>query len=140
MSEETSSLPPFAEGVFTLPPYEQHLPALLGGWCAQCNHYYFPQPRYCRRCLEPTAQITLGTEGTLYSYTVIRTKAPLGLPLPYGVGYIDLKESGLRIFCLLDPAALARLKVGHAVRLEVGPLGHDHQGRPCLRPYFTPME
>jgi len=137
MSEITEQFPPVAPGIFTLPPYNQHPPCLLGGYCAQCNKYYFPRPVYCRSCQEPTKEIELGTQGQIYSYTVIRTKAPLGLPTPYGVAYIDLVDVPLRIFCLIDPAVLDDLKVGMKVQLAVGQIGHDGQGSPCLRPYFT---
>jgi uncharacterized OB-fold protein len=82
----------------------------------------------------------LGMEGTLYSFTVIRTKPPLGLPQPYGVGYIDLKGKALRVFCLLDATAADQLRIGLPMRLAVAPLGLDVRGRPCLRPYFTIQE
>ena len=82
-------------------------------------------------------EINLGSLGEIYTYTIIRTKAPLGLPTPYGVAYIDLADVPLRIFCLLDPAILNDLKVGMQVQLAAGQIGHDNQGTPCLRPYFT---
>ncbi|MCP5107423.1 MAG: DNA-binding protein [bacterium] len=129
---------PVAPGVFTLPPYHDAPPVLLGGFCPDCGTYYFPRPKYCRGCLGPVEEKPVGSEGTVYSFTVIRKKAPFGLPLPYSVGFIDLKGSGLRIFCLLDPAAIDQLRIGLPVRLAVKPLGHDGEGSPCLRPYFTP--
>ena len=104
-----------------------------------CNRHYFPRPKYCRGCLGPVEEADLGSQGTLYSFTVVRRKPPLGLPEPYGLGYIDLAEHDLRIFCLLDPAAVNQLRVGLPMRLAVGSLGHDGQGSPRLRPYFTPM-
>ena len=83
-------------------------------------------------------EVDLGSEGTLYSFTVIRTKPPLGLPQPYSVGFVDLKKGkDLRIFCLLDPMAIDRLRIGLPMRLAVAPLGHDGRGSPLLRPYFT---
>jgi uncharacterized OB-fold protein len=137
MNEKENTIGPVATGIFTLPPYEQNPPQLIGGLCASCAQYYFPRPYYCKGCLEPTEEALLGSEGTIYSYTVVRTKAPLGLPTPYAVGYVDLKGSSLRIFTLLDPRAIEDLKVGQSVHLVVEPLGHDGQGSPCLRPYFT---
>ena len=140
MAKEKIVVPPVATGIFTLPPYDQSPPRLLGGVCSKCNQYYFPRPRYCRVCLEPTEETVLGSEGTIYSYTVVRTKAPLGLPTPYSVGYVDLAGSSLRIFCLLDPGAIEELTVGLKVWLAVEPLGHDGHGSPCLRPFFTPRK
>ncbi len=138
MNSEPLDLPPVAKGVFALPPDDQQPPRLIGSTCRSCNEYFFPATPYCRKCLEPTAEADLGSEGVLYSCTVIRTKAPLGLPTPYAVGYVDLALHSLRIFFLLDPDAIEKLKPGLAVRLAVRPLGVDQQGSPCLRPYFTP--
>ncbi|MCX6584165.1 MAG: OB-fold domain-containing protein [Candidatus Aminicenantes bacterium] len=133
-----NGIPPVMPGIFTLPPYDDGPPALLGGFCPACSAYYFPRPKYCRTCLGPVEEARVGSEGTVYSFTVVRKKAPLGLPLPYSVGYVDLKETGLRIFCLLDPAALEKLCIGLPVRLAVNTMGRDINGSPCLRPYFTP--
>ena len=140
MNSEPHDLPPVVPGIFTLPPYDQSPPRLLGSVCSSCNEYFFPATPYCRKCLEPTARADLGSEGVLYSYTVIRTKAPLGLPTPYCVGYVDLAGRSLRIFFLLDPDAIETFKPGLAVRLAVKPLGIDQRGSPCLRPYFTPQQ
>jgi uncharacterized OB-fold protein len=133
-----NGIPPVMPGIFTLPPYDDEAPALLGGFCPACNAYYFPRPKFCRVCLGPVEETGVGSEGTIYSFTVVRKKPPLGLPLPYGVGFVDLKETGLRIFCLLDPTALEKLRIGLPVRLAVNSLGCDMNGSPCLRPYFTP--
>jgi uncharacterized OB-fold protein len=137
--ETMVNIPPVVPGIFTLPPYDQNQPKLLGGFCPTCNRYYFPRPKYCRGCLGETKEILLGSKGIIYSFTVIRRKPPLGLPEPYSVGYVDLEESGLRVFSLLDPAAIAQLRIGLKVRLVVEPLGHDAYGAPRLRPYFTPL-
>lgn len=138
-SETPNEIPPVASGVFTLPPYDERPPRLLGGFCPDCSRHFFPRPKYCKSCLKPVEEISLGSTGTLYSFTVIRTKPPLGLPQPYCVGYIDLAETDLRIFCLLDPKAIDQLRVGLPVYLTVGPLGHDGKGDACLRPYFSPL-
>jgi len=134
-----TDIPPAVPGLFTLPPYDMCPPMLLGGFCQVCNRYYFPRPRYCRVCLGEVVETTLGSKGTIYCFTVVLRKAPLGLPNPYGVGYVDLTESGLRIFGLLDPAAIGRIQIGMRVRLAVAPLGDDGHGSPRLRPYFTPV-
>lgn len=139
-SEIVDHMPPFFPGIFTPPPYHQAPPRLLGGFCPACGDYSFPRPKFCRRCLGGVEETDLGSEGTLYSFTVIRTKPPLGLPQPYSVGYIDLKGKDLRIFGLLDPKAIDRLRIGLPMHLAVAPLGHDGRGALLLRPYFTPQE
>ena len=139
ISEKLDDIPPVAIGIFTLPPYDKGPPELLGGFCYVCNAHYFPMAKYCPSCLVSLEEATLGSEGTIYSFTVVRKRAPLGLPEPYSIGYIDLaKDPSLRIFGLLDPGAIDRLRIGMPVKLVVGPLGHDGHGSPRLRPYFTP--
>ncbi len=129
---------PVAPGVFSLTSEGEGGPMLLGGYCPECDRRYFPKRKRCPVCLEPIAEAPVGSRGTIYAYTVIRTKPPLGLPAPYAVGYVDLAESGLRVFGLFDPEEIPHLKIGLAVRLAVKPLGHDGRGQPRLRPYFTP--
>ena len=136
--ESTMNLPPFEQGIFTLPPYDESPPKLMGGFCPDCNTYYFPRPRFCRVCLGQVEERVFGSKGTVYSFTVVRTKPPQGLPQPYSVGYIDLADNNLRVFCLLDPAAIDRIQIGMPVRLRIGPLGVNGDGEPCLRPYYTP--
>jgi uncharacterized protein len=126
-----------APGIFSGGP--DGAPQLMGGFCPTCDRRSFPRPAYCPECLEPPQECGLGSEGTLYSFTVVRTRPPLGLPQPYGVGHVDLK-SGPRVFCLLDPDCIDRLRLGGRVRLAVRPLGHDGRGSPRLRPYFTPVD
>jgi uncharacterized OB-fold protein len=139
-SEKMDGILPIATGVFTLPPYDAAPPRLLGGFCSGCNRYYFPRPRLCRTCFRETEETFLGSEGIIYSFTIIRRPSVFGLPNPYSVGYVDLSESGLRIFFLLDPTRIDELEIGTKVWLDVKPLGHDGQGSPRLRPFFAPVK
>lgn len=134
----TSEIPAVLPGIFRMEVPGERGPQLVGGYCPACRRHYFPRPAYCRSCLEPVEEHALGDRGVIHSHTVVRTRAPFGLPEPYSVGYVDLEESGLRVFSLLDPGAIAELRVGLPVSLAVGPLGHDGLGSPRLRPYFTP--
>jgi uncharacterized OB-fold protein len=127
---------PVAPGLFRLGA--DGAATLLGGRCLPCGRTEFPRPAVCPRCLEPMEEIAIGGHGTVYSYTIVRTRAPLGLPEPYAVAYVDLDGSGARVFALFDPAAVADLRIGARVQLEVVVLGHDGRSRPCLRPVFTP--
>jgi uncharacterized OB-fold protein len=109
---------------------------LVGSRCRTCGCLCFPLDAHCPKCRGGTDREVVGTRGTLYSYTVVRTKAPFGLPQPYAVGYVDLAESSLRVFGLLDPAAIGSFEVGMPVEVTVMPLGVDNEGRRCLRPVF----
>lgn len=142
-SEWTSAMdgqfPSVQEGIYILPPTGQGgTPHLLGGKCGACGEAHFPRERYCNLCLGPVEKIDIGGRGTIYSFTVVRTKPPLGLPQPYSVGYIDMANSNLRVFCLLGSDYIEDLKIGMAVVLAVKPLGHDSAAQACLRPFFVP--
>ncbi|MEX6725449.1 Zn-ribbon domain-containing OB-fold protein [Parapedomonas caeni] len=111
--------------------------ALVGGHCRQCGSTWFPTAERCPEDGTRLEPIEIGRTGRLYSYTVVRTKAPFGLPEPYGVGYVDLDDVPLRVFMLLDPAQVDRLAIGAPVRLASATLGVGLNGEPCRRPYFT---
>jgi uncharacterized protein len=130
-----TNLKPFLENILEPGP-----PAsLVGGYCTACERKYFPAPMVCPRCLNVPATVHLSGDGILHSFTVVRTKAPLGLPTPYAIGYVDLPADNLRIIALLDGARMNELKIGQPVTLKVAPLGVDGRGEPCLRYYFTPQ-
>ncbi len=126
---------PFAAGVFKAAA--DGTGELLGGACAACGQRHFPLREHCPRCGRALDACSLGGRGTLYTYTVVRVRPPLGLPAPYAVGYVDL-EQGPRVFALLDPQAIDEFTIGMPLTLRVAPLGVDLAGKPCLRPCFTP--
>lgn len=140
MHRETDQLKPVLPDLFSLGRGDENTPALLGGFCPDCNRHFFPRPKYCPNCLNEVDQVPLKSDGAIYSYTFVRIKPPLGLPSPYSVVYVDLSEINLRVFGLFDPEAADDLRIGLEVELAVGPLGVDSSGQSCLRPYFTPRK
>jgi uncharacterized protein len=134
---KTNEIPPVNPGTFTIPEDGRGAPELVGGYCASCRVSLYPRPRYCPGCLKEPAEKAVGGRGTIHSLTIIRTRPPLGLPQPYGVGYIDMAETGLRVFALLDPEQLQEMNIGDRVCLCVRKLGHNGRGEPRLRPVFT---
>jgi uncharacterized OB-fold protein len=133
-------IPSIIPGLFRFLGNDERTPELLGGFCPKCHKHFYPRPQRCHYCLESLNEAGLGDTGTIYSYTIIRKKAPFGLPEPYGAGFVDLDNNNLRVFTLFDPARLDELKVGGKVKLAVAVLGLDTKGNPCLRPYFVPQE
>ncbi len=129
--------PPVNPGTFTLPGDGGRGPELVGGFCPLCGKSYYPRPKFCPGCLGEVLEKAVGDRGIIHSLTVIRTRPPLGLPQPYGVGYIDLAETGLRVFGLLDPERLMEMRIGDHVRLTVQKLGHNGRGEPRVRPVFA---
>lgn len=139
MNEKNSeTIQPVNPGTFTVPGATDTAPELLGGYCRTCRTHHYPRPRYCPSCLGEVESRSLGGRGTIHSFTVVRTKPPLGLPQPYSVGYVDLDGSGLRVFGLLDPERMEDLELGARVHLTVRSMGHDGRGEARLRPCFTP--
>lgn len=132
----TGALPIVVRGLIDCPA-EGGQPQILGSRCSSCSALAYPPVEVCIDCGGGVAQVSLGATGTLYSYTAVRMKPPLGLPSPYWVGYVDLDEVRLRIFGLLD-ATVPGYRIGQPVELRAGALGVDVDGHPCLRPYFAP--
>ncbi|MDP6734135.1 MAG: OB-fold domain-containing protein [Gammaproteobacteria bacterium] len=124
-----AELPPVAECIFT--PSKDGF-ELVGAYCTICETYFFPMREHCSNCLGTTVQARLGSRGRVYSFTVVRTKPPFGLPQPYGVAYIDLNAMPLRVFGLLDVSQLGQVQIGAPVRLSVASMGVNIAGQPCL--------
>jgi uncharacterized OB-fold protein len=133
---KSSTIPPVNPGTFSVPD-DGTLPELLGGYCPSCGTHRYPRPRCCPSCLGELEIRTVGRRGRIYSFTVVRTKPPMGLPEPYSVGLIDLDETGLRVFGLLEPERMEDLCLGARVHLTVRALGHDGRGETRLRPCFA---
>ena len=126
MNDETEhSIQPVNPGTFSVPGEGGAEAQLLGGYCPSCQACYYPRPQYCPSCLGDVDLRPVGRRGRIHSFTVVRTKPPLGLPQPYSVGYVDLEESGLRVFALLDPERIEDLSLGARVHLIVRAIGHD---------------
>ena len=139
METEHKKILPIAPGLFSEQPYKSAAPTLLGDYCSDCNRSYFPRRKFCPYCLLPTQEISIGSKGTIYSYTVVRTKPPFGLPEPYSVVYVDLEKTSLRVFGLFDSKAIDELRIGLEVMIDVKILGHDGHGDQRLRPFFKPF-
>lgn len=136
--DPAAEIPPVAPNIYELD--KRGRPELLGGHCPACGAVYFPTPERCCHCQGAIEIVSLGSEGTIYSYTTVRTRPPYGLPLPYSVAMIDLKLAPLRIFCLLDPGPVEKYSIGQPVTLVISQIGVDPSGQPCIRPNFTPSE
>jgi len=128
-----SELKPVMEGIFEAGPS----PRLIGAICPKCSRKFFPKRMVCPYCLEELRETKLSTEGKIYTYSVLRTRAPYSLPQPYPDGYVDIEEDGLRIHSPFDPEKISDLEIGKPVTLRVGPMGVGNDGEPCLRYYFT---
>ena len=119
MSERVESAPVIEAGLFTIDP-----PALLGGRCLMCGAVRFPHRRICAVCQAAKVErVPLSTTGTIYTFTVVRTRPPgyLG-DVPYAFGFVDLPE-GLRVIATILADDLDAIAVGDTVDFELLALG-----------------
>jgi len=97
---------------------------LLANKCEKCGHLFFPKVDICLNCFhEALEEVTLGNEGTLYSYTTAHMPSSHFDP-PFSVGYIDMPE-GVRVFSPLKMSGNAPFKVGMNVKLVIETLWEE---------------
>jgi uncharacterized protein len=101
---------------------------LVGSRCRSCAVHAFPVQGACPRCGSATEGVPLPVEGTLWSWTVQRTrpKAPYEGPEdfePYAVGYVDLGP--LKVEARLEGRDPDGWRIGEPLRLAPGPAGGD---------------
>ena len=89
-------------------------PVLIGSRCRACTQLFFPQAFNCARCASNDVEsVPLGSDGILYSYTVVHVSSTR--PTPYTLGYVDL-EAGPRLLASIHTPA-DELDVDLPVRL-----------------------
>jgi len=109
---------PFREGLFTA---EDGRARLIGNKCSGCGQIYFPARTYCLECFDAEMErVKIGSEGTLYSFTVVHMPSPHFVP-PYMVGWIDVTE-GIRVFSPIMINEGETLKIGMKMKLEIDEL------------------
>ena len=132
---------PIKNGLFVTPDPTDGKPRLLGSRCPHCGEVSFPQRHFCRKCSKPDQDnVTLGPWGRLYSYTVVRQRAPgyIG-EVPYILGKVDLPE-GERVLTLITDYEEADLKTGAEMELVIKKLGEDENGNEVLTYMFRPAD
>lgn len=93
--------------------------------CKACGEVLW-QPRVvCPHCNgEEMDWIDLPQEGELHAFTSVTVGAPMGMEddLPFVVGIVKLRGTGLKVLARIDGASYEDLSIGQAVRLKVQPL------------------
>lgn len=137
----TDRLVPLAEGLFTIPSSADEPPQLLASRCEACGELFFPPRRRCTRCFSTElTEATLGPEGRLYTWTVVREFGGRSEEFqPYAVGMIQLDEA-LRVQGYIVEAELEALAVDMPMRLVLRVLSRDEQGNDVVTYAFTPTE
>ena len=93
---------------------------LLGFRCRECAVTVFGPATFCQACTSFDIEETdLGSEGTLYSYTIVRIP-PAGWPgdVPYILGQVEL-PSGPQVLAEVIDCRQADLTIGMPVGLAI---------------------
>lgn len=111
-------------------------PLLIGARCNECGALAFPRVSVCSTCMsESFADEPMPERGTLYSWTAVHVGQPR-MHKPITLGYVDL-ENGVRVFSHLS-ANERQLAIDQPVRLAVGQVGMEADGRPIETFVFMP--
>jgi len=112
---------------------------LLGSECRSCGAHFFPVRAACARCLSQDLEtVKFSTEGTLYTYSVVRQSTP-AFEVPYALGYVDFPE-GVRIMGQIGGVEFDDIKIGMPMKLVLEPFGEDDEGNPLIGYRFRPSE
>jgi uncharacterized OB-fold protein len=102
-----STLAPLREGLLTGAMDQLGTVRLAGCKCAGCGETSLGERVICPNCGRDTVQtVSLGTIGTLWSFTVVRHRPPGDYRgptpfAPFGLGLVELPE-GLRVLSPID--------------------------------------
>ena len=118
---------------------------LCGSRCAHCGTPAFPKSALCHSADCDDSQMQdaeFGPNGTVWSYSVQNYPPPPPAIVPdpyepYALGVVDL-EDGLRVVGRLTSTDPAQIGVGSAVRLVVGEIGIDTEGKARSSWIFEP--
>jgi len=112
---------------------------LLGSRCPSCGAHFFPVREACSGCLNDELEtVRFSTEGTLYTYTVVRQSTP-AFEVPYILGYVDFPE-GVRIMGQIGGCEADDLRIGMPMVLSLEPFGEDAEGNALTGYRFRPAE
>ncbi len=134
---------PVREGL--LSPSLDHLASvtLLGSRCRHCGETALGTSTLCQNCgSDDLTSIPLGTQGTLWTYTVVRHKPPGDYRgpdpfVPFGLGLVELPE-GIRVLAPLG-GDVDQLHVGQTLVFKPTLLNGDEGGE-LVAFQFVPAE
>lgn len=123
VSSSSTSVSSVDERLLRLTAADGSRGVLLGMRCRRCAVTVFGPATFCQSCTAPDLDsVALSTQGTLYSYTIVRVP-PAGWPgpVPYVLGEVALPE-GPHILAELIDCPHEALRVGMPVALALRPV------------------
>jgi uncharacterized OB-fold protein len=115
---------------------------LYGTHCTSCDATTGSSERkYCARCFEPTLErTTLGTTGTVQSFTVVQQQLPGSLmKVPYVIASIRLAGGG-GVQTILTDIEPADVRVDISVEICLRQVTEDDSGNPVVSFFFRPAD
>jgi uncharacterized OB-fold protein len=116
---------------------------LAGTQCSVCREVSLGQSQVCPNCgSDAVAAISLGRQGVLWSFTVVRHKPPGDYRgpepfAPFGMGLIELPE-GIRVLAPID-CDVDGLRIGMALQIHPS-VRPEADGGEVVYFDFTPAE
>ena len=103
---------------------------LLGSRCRLCNSYFFGDVPSCQACYSPDVEpVELGSQGTLHSYTVVRTPPPGWKgDVPYLLGQVELPQ-GPHVVSQIVECPLDAVRIGMMLHLYLGEVEPSDDGK-----------
>ena len=94
--------------------------------CSSCGHVSFPPRLVCPECkAKKFSVITLKSEGTLVTFTVVRIASDkFSKETPFPVGIIEL-DDGVRLTAQIADADIDELKIGQKLSLVFRKIQED---------------
>ena len=112
---------------------------LIGSECQSCGAHFFPIREACSGCLSQDLEdVAFSTEGTLYTYTVVRQSTP-AFEVPYALGYVDFPED-VRIMGQIAGLEFDEITIGMPMTITLEPFGEDEDGNTLTGYRFRPTE
>ena len=98
--------------------------ALLGSRCLQCGSHTFGTVPSCQACYSTDVEsVELGEEGTLYSYTLVRTPPPGWQgEVPYLLGQVELPQ-GPHVVSQVVDCPPEHVRIGMKMLLHLDEVG-----------------
>lgn len=139
-AETAQQMVPLREGMFEMPETIEGTPKLFGQRCTACKEVFTTTERvYCANCSEEALErITLGTRGTVFSYTIVRQQLKGALiQAPYVMARVKLPE-GVTVQTIITDIELEDVTVGMPVEICLKQLSEDEEQRAVVNFFFRP--
>jgi hypothetical protein len=139
--EAKTKLVPLREGMFKMPHSITGKPKLYGQRCSTCGEVFANQRVYCANCCQETLErITLGTEGEIATYTIVRQQlAGSFIEAPYVLARVRLPED-VSVQTIITDVELDEVAIGMPVEICLRQLTEDDDGNPVVNFFFKPAK